>query len=70
MRKVKSGDEMVRKANEQKKTEQTFVRSLSADILSFPGGWSCVKLGKKTSWNFLIPLVKDLRLKRLVNDDN
>ena len=34
--KVKSGDEMVRKANEQKKTEQTFVSSPSPDILSFP----------------------------------
>ena len=36
--KVKSEDEMVRKANEQKKTEQTFVSSPSPDILSFPEG--------------------------------
>lgn len=53
--KVKSEDEMVRKANEQKKTEQTFVSSPSPDILSFPEGWRSIKLGKKTSRNFLNP---------------
>ena len=54
--KVKSEDEMVRKANEQKNTEQTFVSSPSPDILSFPGGWRSKKLCKRQGGIFLISL--------------
>lgn len=66
--KVKSEDEMVRKANEQKNTEQTFVSSPSPDILSFPEGWRSKKLCKRQAGIFLIPLahIYGLRVKRLV----